>query len=85
MATLVHGPGVSLASPGPTDASGFSAERCDASISLPLPKHCYRVQGFVAEEASEDSETYEAVKCVACEQTHLVNPTTGKVLGVEDE
>jgi hypothetical protein len=44
-----------------------------------------RVQGFVAEEASEDSETYEAVKCVACEQTHLVNPATGKVLGVEDE
>jgi hypothetical protein len=56
---------------------------------LPFLYRCpitgYRVQGFAAEEASEDSETYEAVKCVACEQTHLVNPTTGKVLGAEDE
>ena len=49
------------------------------------PNIGYRIQGVVAEEASEDSETYEAVKCVACEQTHLVNPTTGKVLGAEDE
>jgi hypothetical protein len=49
------------------------------------PNTGYRVQGFVAENASEDSETYEAVKCVACEQTHLVSPTTGKVLGGVDE
>ena len=25
------------------------------------------------------------VTCLACAQTHLVNPTTGKVLGSDDE
>jgi hypothetical protein len=45
----------------------------------------HRFQGFVAEEASENSENYEMVKSIACEQTHLVNPATRKVLGVEHE
>jgi hypothetical protein len=45
----------------------------------------YRVQGLAAEEASQDSKTYEAVKCVACEQTHLVNPATGKVQGDDQD
>jgi hypothetical protein len=43
----------------------------------------YRVQGFVAEEVSDD-QTYVSVTCIVCRQTHLVNPSTGKVLG-EDE
>jgi hypothetical protein len=49
------------------------------------PNTGYRVQDFVAEDASDDSEYYEAVTCIACQQVHLVNPTTGKVLGAEEE
>jgi hypothetical protein len=45
-----------------------------------------RVQGFVAEEDfSDDAEDYQAVTCLACKQTHLVNPMTGRVLGAGDE
>jgi hypothetical protein len=49
------------------------------------PNTGYRVQGFVAEEVSDDSEAYEAVTCNVCQRVHLVNPSTGKVLGGEDE
>ena len=47
------------------------------------PATGYRVQGFIAEELPAD--TYEAVACTACGRLHLVNPTTGKVLGEDDE
>jgi hypothetical protein len=57
-----------------------------------MPPFMYRcpntgrlVQGFAAEEASEDNDVYETVTCVMCQQTHLVNPTTGKLLGEEDQ
>ena len=40
------------------------------------------VQGFVAEEVPNN--TYESVTCLACRQLHFVNPTTGKVLGEND-
>ena len=43
------------------------------------------VQGFVAEEVSDDPNAYESVTCLACQQVHLVNPATGKVLGVDEE
>jgi hypothetical protein len=45
------------------------------------PNTGYRVQGFIAEETSEDTESYEAITCLLCRQVHLVNPTTGKVAG----
>jgi hypothetical protein len=48
------------------------------------PNTGQRVQGFVAEEMPDD-DTYEMVTCLACQQVHLVNPGTGKVLGQEDE
>jgi hypothetical protein len=48
------------------------------------PNTGYRVQAFVAEDASDDSEDYQAITCTLCQRVHLVNPTTGKVLG-EDE
>jgi hypothetical protein len=51
-----------------------------------MPPFLYRcpntgqtVQGFAAEEISEDA--YEGMTCLACRQLHFVNPTTGKVLG----
>jgi len=45
------------------------------------PTTGYRVQGFVAEEIPVDSDTYEALTCMACQRIHLVNPATDKVLG----
>jgi hypothetical protein len=41
----------------------------------------YRVQGFVAEDTSEDGQIYEPVTCPVCHQIHHVNPHTGIVLG----
>jgi hypothetical protein len=42
-------------------------------------------QGWFADDGSGDSETYEAVTCLACKQVHMVNPKTGKVLGADEE
>ena len=54
--------------------------------SMPLfiyrcPITGYRVQGFSAEDISEDTHTYEPVFCVICKRFHVVNPATGAVLG----
>jgi hypothetical protein len=49
------------------------------------PNTGYRVQGFIAEDVSDDLEGYKAITCLACQRTHLVNPTTGKILGEDDE
>jgi len=38
------------------------------------PKTEYRVQGFSAEDISEDHHIYEPVTCPACRQVHHVNP-----------
>jgi hypothetical protein len=44
------------------------------------------VQGWVADDADKSGEAvYEPVLCTVCARTHLVDPTTGRVLGVEDE
>ena len=57
-----------------------------------MPTFLYRcpttsqtVQGYIAEEVSDDPNTYETVTCLACRQVHLVNPASGKVLGAEEE
>ena len=46
-----------------------------------------RVQGWFADDGSEDAsgETYEGVSCLACNQLHMVNRRTGKVLGADEE
>ncbi len=49
------------------------------------PNTGYRVQGFAAEEISENAETFEPVTCLLCQQLHLVNPATGEVLGEKNE
>jgi hypothetical protein len=41
------------------------------------------VQGFTAEEVPINA--YESMTCLACRQLHFVNPTTGKVLGEDDD
>ena len=47
------------------------------------PNTSQTVQGFTAEEVPDDA--YESLTCLSCRQTHFVNPTTGKVLGEDDD
>ena len=59
-------------------------------VFLPLggthPNTAFSVQGWSAQAVeNDDSEKYEAVTCLACQQLHLVNPKTGKTLGENDE
>jgi len=50
------------------------------------PNTGFQVQGWVADNgAGNGSETYEAIKCFACQQLHFVNPKTGKTLGIDEE
>ena len=39
------------------------------------------VQGWIASDAAESSDVFEALQCLACGVRHLVNPATGKVIG----
>ncbi len=48
------------------------------------PTTGFRVQGYWPGEI-EDDEAYEAVTCTACARVHLVNPSTGKVIGERDD
>jgi len=48
------------------------------------PATGYDVQGYVADDASEDEADFHPMICPACTRTHLVNPKTGKVLGAAD-
>jgi hypothetical protein len=47
------------------------------------PNTGLNVQGWSAEDASDEPESYEAMTCTACGQLHFVNRDTGKVLGDE--
>jgi hypothetical protein len=49
------------------------------------PNTGLQVQGFIAEELTVDADTFETIICLACRQSHLVNPATGKVLGQDAE
>jgi hypothetical protein len=50
------------------------------------PNMGLHVQGWVADDpATDQHDTYESVVCTACRQVHLVNPSTGKVLGDDEE
>jgi hypothetical protein len=41
----------------------------------------------LAADAAPDvnTETYESVTCQVCTRVHLVNPSTGRTLGEDDE
>jgi hypothetical protein len=56
-----------------------------ATVLFRCPNTGDRVQGWFVDDVSGDSETYEAVTCLACRQVHMVNPRTGKVLGTDEE
>jgi hypothetical protein len=50
------------------------------------PSTGHRVQGWFADNGSVNGdETYEGVVCLACRQVHMVNPSTGRVLGADEE
>ena len=51
-----------------------------AALHVPLSPTGYRVQGFSAEDTSEDRHVYEPVTCPVCHQIHHVNRASGAVL-----
>ena len=55
-----------------------------AAFIYRCPRTGRNVQGWFADDVSGDEdETYEAVTCLACAQMHLVNRSTGRVLGAD--
>jgi hypothetical protein len=49
------------------------------------PNSGFNVQGWSAEAVEDgDGEHYEPVRCLVCQQLHLVNPKTGKTLGTDE-
>jgi ribosomal protein S27E len=48
------------------------------------PNTGFRVQGYTHEQTSDD-DSYEVLTCSMCSRVHLVNPTTGKVMGEDEE
>ena len=56
-----------------------------ASFIYRCPITGLKVQGWVADDVSaNDSSAYQLITCLACRQSHLVNPATGK-LPTDDE
>jgi len=48
------------------------------------PNTSHKVQGLVRGNAcSADNTVYETVTCLACNGVHLVNPSSGRVLGAD--
>jgi hypothetical protein len=43
------------------------------SFLFRCPNTGYRVQGFIAEDVSDDLKSYQAITCLVCQRTHLVN------------
>jgi hypothetical protein len=51
-------------------------------ILFDCPRTGQKVQGMIAEQVSETSEThYESVSCLACSGVHFIDPVRGRVLG----
>jgi len=45
-----------------------------------------KVQGWVADDPERQAETtFESLTCLACTRLHMVNPSTGRVLGGDDD
>ena len=57
-----------------------------ATFLYECPTTGLKVQGWFADDVSESGgNTYELVTCLACQSAHLINPTTGKTLGSDEE
>jgi hypothetical protein len=56
-----------------------------ATFIFRCPNTGFKVQGWVADDPTEgETDDYEAMPCTICTRTHLVNPKTGKVLGIDE-
>jgi hypothetical protein len=49
------------------------------------PNTGQNVQGWSADEVTDDEETHQSFECIACTRVHLVNLKSGKVLGGEED
>jgi hypothetical protein len=49
------------------------------------PNTGLNVQGFIADDPSDEAASHVPVTCTICTRVHLVNPAKGKVLEAEDE
>jgi hypothetical protein len=57
-----------------------------AALLFRCPNTGSQVQTWIAEDVPENGgETYLSISCLACKQNHLVNPKTGRTLGVEEK
>ena len=56
-----------------------------ATFHFRCPNKNLPVQGWTAEDTSDDDAAYAPVQCAACRQMHYVNPATGRVLGSTDD
>jgi hypothetical protein len=57
-----------------------------ATLIYRCPTSGLNVQAWFADDPSAiKGETYESLKCLACNRVHLVNRVTGRTLGDEDE
>ena len=57
-----------------------------ATFIYRCPNTGLKIQGWVADEADArtNDESYQPVTCLACRQTHLVNPSSGKVVSASN-
>jgi hypothetical protein len=57
-----------------------------ASVIIRCPRTGMNVEIWLAKDASTDqADTYESVTCPACLRLHLVNKTTGRLLGDKEK
>ena len=49
------------------------------------PNTGQNVQGWSADEGTDDDDTHQSFQCIACTRVHLVNLKTGKLLGEQEE
>ncbi len=49
------------------------------------PNTGLNVQGFTADDPTDEDVAYEIMTCTACTRVHIVHPKTGKVLGADDK
>jgi hypothetical protein len=56
-----------------------------AAFIFRCPRTDMNVQGYIADDPTEDTSEYLPIECLVCRGVHLVNPKTGKALGQNEE
>jgi hypothetical protein len=55
------------------------------AVIFRCPKTALNVQGWTAEDVSPDAnDEFVSIRCMACGGVHLVNPLSGRTLGVDE-